>query len=167
MQVSTVNSDMCSGVPGGGKGQRCVCVHPEPTRKEQQASGFREVAKFSPPEIVPWQRPPPPLCTPAGDQGFLGRDARLRHVPALHVPQVRVGARATRGDGGCVLQPHEDPAPGPPGSGQVPAALPHVLLLVGAAPVLLPRDHGPAPALRHHALPGYRHGLHHRGSGRS
>ena len=26
MQVSTENSEMCSGVPGGGKGQRCVCL---------------------------------------------------------------------------------------------------------------------------------------------
>ena len=30
---------MCSGVPGGGKAQRCVCFHPEPTRKYQEPSG--------------------------------------------------------------------------------------------------------------------------------
>ena len=53
MQVSTVNSDLCNSVPGGGKGQRCVCNmqwlcdwnaleikrnHSEPTTKYQEPS---------------------------------------------------------------------------------------------------------------------------------
>ena len=41
--------------------------HPEPTRKQQQASGFLVVAKFShseiiPVKIVPRQTYPSPLC---------------------------------------------------------------------------------------------------------
>ena len=79
--IFTVNSDMCSGVPGGGKGQGCVCFHPEPTGKEQQASGFREVARWSPSEITPVEillrqtyPPPPPLYRHKADfpLGWMG-----------------------------------------------------------------------------------------------